>query len=715
MNATKKRLLCLNLALVMALLLALPISASANTIETSGDVQQNESPSPPPHITDTADFRTDSMASYYSTAKAGQPYDIYVDDVKISSDTDASGNGWSYTAAENTLLLKNYNGGEIYSYGDLTVVSSGTATVEPVSLNDGIYAAGNLNILIMDGKLMVYGASSGSAPTFAAAAKGDLQCHSYDGASAYFSGGSTDGEGVLGGDALCSHNGNITLSGSNINVLGGSSELYYGGFGIYTSKSVYLDADNCTVIGGASEYGYGCGISGKSIYITGDNFWIDGDYGTYSSSLSISGNRGEIHGSTYGICCDNVSIYGSTTVESDQVGIYFAKSCRIGPALTTISGAKYAFRWPEAVSAPTYDSHLTLSGNSLSYTFTPKQYTLILRDDDGVITVGSTMTTLKAYYPTSYQLGLYLFKFPGYVQVAWEDGPYTVYPLDTEFLPQSDYFLSTMWLKADPGDIVLNGLSGTFEDENFYQKHSTDSVTLPDSLTYTDPNTHLMAWCTEVVSTPDKLTQIYGGQWYACGETVSATNDTSVYYGRAYNGGAYAIYDPTEGSVAAGGSIIVQGTDVTWSDLVVYAPGEDEVVAPEGKILLGWSTEEDSNEVTYAPGEPILLPKKTITRLYACWLTVVEADEGLTLSRLPGADTIHVNASAEWCETTDAETVVCAIYDVNGKMLTCRMVSTTGGSLQFDVPYHADAHSCIIFGLDENYAPTCDAVSCEIP
>ena len=715
MHATKKRLLCLNFALVMALLLVLPMSASANTIETAGDVQQNESPPPPPHITDAANFRIDSMASYYGTAQSGQAYEIYVDDVQISSDTDAFGDGWTYTAAKNELLLKNYNGGEIYSYGDLTIISTGTVTVDPIYLTPGIYAAGHLNILITDGKLMVFGANSSSEPTFAAAASGDLQCNSYDGASAYFSGGSTDGSEVFGGDALCSYNGNVTLSGSNINVLGGSSELYYGGFGIYTSKAVYLNADNCTVIGGASDHGYGCGISGKSIYITGNNFWIGGDYGTYSSSLSISGNRGEIHGITYGIYCDSVSTYGSVTVESDRVGIYFTKSCHIGPALTTISGADSAFRWPKSINGPTYDPHMTFSGGITSYTFTPKQYTLILRDDDGVITVGSTMTTLKAYYPTSYQLGLYMFKFPGYVQVAWEDGPYTVYPLDTEFLPPSNYFLSTMWLKVNPGDIVLNGLSGTFEDGDFYQKHSTDSVALPDSLTYTDPNTHLMAWCTEVVSTPDKLTKIYGGQWYECGETVSATIDTSVYYGRAYNGGAYAIYAPTEGSVVAGGSIIVQGTDVTWSDLVVYAPGEDEVVAPEGKILLGWSTEEDSDEVTYAPGDPILLPKKTITRLYACWLTVVEADEGLTLSRLPGADTIQVNASAEWCETTAAETVVCAIYDVNGKMLTCRVVSTTGDSLQFGIPYHEDAHSCVIFGLDKNNAPTCDAIPCEIP
>lgn len=715
MTVTKKRLLCLNLALVMALLFVLPMGASASDIETAENLQPHEIPAPPPHITDAPDFCSDSMTSYYSTAKTGQAYDIYVDDVKIRSDTDVSGDGWRYTAAKNELLLKNYDGGEIYSYGDLTVISSGTVTVDPFYLNDGIYAAGSLNILITDGKLMVFGASSSTTPTFAASANGDLQCTSYDGASAYFSGGSTDGAEISGGDALCSYNGRVILNGSNINILGGSSDLYYGGFGIYAANAVYVSANNCTVIGGASEYGYGCGISAKSIYITGDNFWIGGDYGTYSSSLSISGNGGEIYGITYGINCDYTSVYGSITVESDQVGIYFTKSCHIGPGLTTISGAESAFYWPASAKSPTYDPHLILTGDYRSYTFTPKQYTLILRDDDGVITVGSTMTTLKAYYPTSYQLGLYLFKFPGYVQVAWEDGPYTVYPLDTDFLPQSNYFLSTMWLKVNPGDIVLNGLSGTFEDGTFYQKHSTDSVTLPDSLTYTDPNTHLMAWCTEVVSTPDKLTQIYGGRWYECGESVSATSDTSVYYGRAYNGGAYAIYDPTEGSVAAGGSIIVQGTDVTWSDLVVYAPGENEVVAPEGRILLGWSTEEDSDEVTYAPGDPILLPKKTITRLYACWLTVVEADDGLTLSRLPGADTIQVNASADWCEGSEAETVVCAIYDVNGKMLTCHMVDTIGSTLQFDVPYHEDAHSCVIFGLNENYAPTCDAIPCQLP
>lgn len=711
MTATKKRLLCLNLALVMALLFILPISSSADTIEPAGDGQLSERPSPPPHITDAPHLRIDSMASYSGTAKAGQPYDIYVDDVKIGSGTDASGDGWSYTAATNTLALTDYDGGEIYSYGDLTITSSGTVTVDPIYLNDGIYAAGNLNILITDGRLMVFGASSSSTPTFAAAASGNLQCNSYDGASAYFFGGDTNGTDVFGGDALCSYNGNITLRGSSINALGGSS----GGLGIYAANTVYVSANNCTVIGGASDYGYGCGISAKSIYITGDNFWIGGDYGTYSSSLSISGNRGEIYGTTYGVYCDSASIYGSTTIESDWIGIYFTKNCHIGPALTTISGADSAFGWEDPSSGPTYDPHMTLSGDFTKYTFIPKQYTLILRDDDGVITVDSTMTTLKAYYPTSYQLGLYMFKFPGYVQVAWEDGPHTVYPLDTKFLPQSNCFLSTMWLKVNPSDIVLNGLSGTFEDGDFYQKHSTDSVALPDSLTYTDPNTHLMAWCTEVVSTPDKLTRIYGGQWYKCGTTVPAASDTSVYYGRAYNGGAYAIYDPTEGSVAAGGGIIVQGTDVTRSDLVVYAPGEGEVVAPEGRILLGWSVDEDSDEVTYAPGDPILLPENSITRLYACWLFVEEADEGLTLSRPSGSDTIQVNVSADWCETTGAEVVVCALYDANGKMLTCRMVNTTEGSMRFNVAYAQDAHSCIIFGLDGNYAPVCDSIPCQIP
>lgn len=660
MDATKKKLLCLNLALLLALMLALPAAASVRTGYPEKQPPANR-------------FTAVPVGGITPLSDEAEAYNIYVDGTTLSSDTDASGAGWTYTAATNTLALSSYNGGEIFAQGDLTVTSSGTSFVAGTFYH-GISATGDLDVRVLSGSLFVYGADSTSTGYGAVCANGSVSCGNYGSGSAYFVGGNSSSEEDAGGFGILSAV-SIFLYGKNMTIWGGDSEQFEGGCAVY-APDVRLFADDCMILGG-------------------DGPAYDGLY------------------DGFGIYADTLSVYGDCEI-SGSIGVGYAISCYIGEANVTVSGSLVAFSRPTDISAPTWSRHVTRSGDYAKYTFRVNSYTLTLEGNGGTLATGAAFTSLNAYYPASHHLSHYIFQRSGYVQVAWTGGD-TTYPLDTVFQPESSCTLSAQWLAARANSIILNGLSGTFPDGNFYEKYSNTAVTLPSDLRY-DGGAFLIAWCTEVAATPDRLTQLYNGRWYAVGDTVSPSNSEAIsLYAKAHKGGTYAVYHSTEGAITTGGSLLIQGTDdAATTSLTVYAPDASYLAAPEGYEFAGWAIFEDAYDVDYASGDPVYLAAGGILHLYARWENVLLDTDGLTISRILGANSIQVDASADWCSASGAETVICAVYDTDGKMLSCTVAPLTDEALHLDVSFDDTADHCKLFKLDSDHAPVGKAVTCEL-
>ncbi|MBE6631410.1 MAG: hypothetical protein E7623_01775 [Ruminococcaceae bacterium] len=152
-------------------------------------------------------------------------FSITVNGVTFDSDTDSSGNGWSYSSADRALTLDAYNGSSVISSGDLKVylknnnVITGTEkdTYSPESC--GIYAKETLELYV-SGEATISGADSASGKGGEAIISANTYIYS-DGDSAITLYGGEKASAIK-ADAL-------TVDSSSITVIGGknASAIYY--------------------------------------------------------------------------------------------------------------------------------------------------------------------------------------------------------------------------------------------------------------------------------------------------------------------------------------------------------------------------------------------------------------------------------------------------------------------------------------------------------
>lgn len=460
-------------------------------------------------------------------------YLISVDGTSFTSDKDQEGTGWKYSASGKKLELTDYTGKGIRASGDLTIYSFGEVAVTGSDGknygSDGICVDGNLTLRVRSGTFRVTGGAGNIQGGDGIYATGSFSCSAYS-TAVNITGGQTyyaedDGEPTWGGDAIEANR--VTLNGDDIKITGGKGSMgidAYGGCGIYAGTiSIYAD---CTIAGGDAY----CGAPG---------IWCRTKCSFGTVDALIMTGEGD---------------YGLPAVY-----------CSANAQITT-------------------NVHTTVMKQQFYWMILINNYELRLLGKGGTIDGTATFTSLKAYYPARHDLSDYVFKKEGYTQVAWRTTSGDLLTLDTQYQPKENTLLYAEWFAAEEGDVVLHSMEGTFADGERWKRYQTDSVILPKALTY--KNDTLMGWSSEILPDVDYDTYMNSGIWYAPGETFTAEAETVTnLYAREQDFGQYAVYHANGGEIKAGGTMMVQGAIVTYTDLQVITPDEAYVTAPLGYKL----------------------------------------------------------------------------------------------------------------------------------
>lgn len=654
----KKQLIALNLALLLVVLAATPALAAGpdgDVIPYVPEAAGAEVVLPDPPAPDWAEEGDLNLQDASDT-----PYLISVDGTSFWSDQDTSGDRWSYEAEDHTLTLNGYYGGTINASGDLTVYTQNTVSITGTSGGNygggGILVDGSLMLIVLSGSLHI-NAGDGRVRGGDAIYAAQFSYGNLVGTDAYF----------YGGDATSTYASDSPLGGTGINaafvLLYGSGRVYiYGG-----DSSTYSYSDSMS----------GFGIYADTVYIESD-CTIHGGYGVYSSP-----------------------------------GIYFLSYCEFEVVNASIYCHDYrgsAVYTPNEGTYWYYNKHTTVSGPGTSITITPNRYRLRLYggSSDAALPGGATWTSLEAYYPTGYDLSDYLFQRPGYAQLAWTGSGYSTsdpLPLNAYFTPATNCSLNAYWTAANPGDIILNALDGQLANGSFYQKTTGASATLPAQVSYGDGESSLLGWCS--LPTPEAdADYLLSGQWYEGGATISSDPDqATVLYAQENASGTYAIYHPTAGTLKNGGTILVQGSTASDTDLWVHTPDGSQLAAPEGYTFAGWSTQENAAQAQYTPGSEIHLSQNAVLHLYAVW-TPTEYSytpaSGLTITSIPASRTIRVTVTGTWAGNS-SYTAICALYD-GDKMTDCAV--TENGSTVMELQYSGDTPPlCKVFAVNQDWQP----------
>ncbi len=273
MKMLRKRLLCLNLALLTALVLALPAAAAE-----PADLRASR-------IEDAEPAELQAAATFYIT----------VNGTRFLSNAARSGTGWSYDPVTASLTLRDYDSGPIRASGDLRIYSFGTTTVTGTDGNYGqaaILGDTEIDLFVQSGSFTARGGNGVSKGGDAISASQTL-CSSKG--TALFVGGNATGNSALGGDAI--HGKSLVyLSGSGITARGGKSSRALGGCGVI-SGYIYIMAD-AELYGGANVNNASYG--GPAVY--GNNLrigYVDARFvGSGTDAFSIkagSPNYDETH------------------------------------------------------------------------------------------------------------------------------------------------------------------------------------------------------------------------------------------------------------------------------------------------------------------------------------------------------------------------------------------------------------------------------------
>ena len=468
-------------------------------------------------------------------------------------------------------------------------------------------------------------------------------------------------------------------------------------------------------------------ITGSSGRYADNGITVDGTLRMYALksnvSLTVIGGSGTVSDG-HGILADSVRVgdEGHYTFQGGSgstggAGVFFRSSCQFGAIFATISSGKSYTNAVRTSSTNSwyYDYHTTLSGNSSYRIITPNRYKLTLKGAPGHVHNGTaTFTSLTNYYPTYYSLAEYCFERNGYVQVAWST-PGSLMPLNRYFMPSSDTTLNAVWEQVNAGDILLNGMGGRFENNSYYKKYSSSTVTLPSTLLYgTSPYTYngnANVWRTDPVPLSDSQ-KLFGGQWYTSGSKIKPSSGTVVLYGQCSGEGTFAFYDPSEGNIKQGGNVLVQGIYSTGSNLTVYAIDGSNLNAPGDKTFSGWA-ESKNGKVKYYPGDAVTIGSGQCKKLYAVWEELFIPASGVTVRLNTQRKAATVTLSDTWCKSHGVKSGIVALYDNNSRMISCSTAQyVRGQDTVLEVSYSGDKpYECRIFSLNASMAPVTSSLS----
>ena len=696
MKGRTKKLLCLNLSVILLLSLsAMPVSAAQTEDEAlcameSGCVEGAVDYAKPQAV-------SDASATLAGAASGGENvFAISVGSVRFDSSQKASGKGWTYSPIDHSLTLNGYSGNTISASGDLVIYTNGNCKITGSSGKYGgsaLAASGNLDIYVQSGTLSATAGSGSVSGGDAVSVSGILYCHC-DG-TASFTGGATTGTQKRGGDALYSRS-SVILNGSGITATGGSAST-------------------------SSAYGLrgGCAIWAPEVFVYAD--------------CTLKGGTGYIGGPA----------------------VYFTSYCQFGIVKASVSGGGKGFN---AILSPNgrtwyYHPHTTRAGTNDSFTISVNRYTLTLDGNGGTLPGKQSVVVFKPLpYPASHDLGTFSSGSDrdGYTQVAWgrvagelqsasteqetwtdaEGASHTtvwetwteseLIPYDAYYQPAKDTTLYAKWVPTGANDILLNGLFGRFSDGTAFRKTTGTAAKLPKTLSYAyagDKN--VLAW-TDVSAASSNDLHIYKeSAFYSGGDVIAPDAGAATVLYAWENDGLFARYHATLGQLRQGGSVLLQGEGADMiasaTSLKTYVPDDSLLIAPENYEFAGWSLREDAITADYLPGDRITL-RRNVTDLYAVWVPTEltgELTDGVTLTQSFRNGRITVSATAEWCGRSGAQTMLCALYDSAGRMLRSSVASATAQGITVLLPYQAGSYAtCKLFLLDGSYRPIGEPLTC---
>lgn len=653
MTTQKRKIISLNLALLFVLLAALPTGAVETEQTSPQDLKETLLAQ---RLDEIAAPAEEEGAELF----AQEPYLLWVGTTVFYSDQDKSGSGWTYTADDHTLTLDGYQGSGIAASGDLVIYAYGDNQVtgqDGVSYGqDGIIVDGALDINVMAGNsLSVKGGSGRSGAGKGISAAGSLDCWVSGELGAV--GGDTTSSNVRGGDGLHSRT-SVFISGVGaVFAMGGQAAKGMGGCGIL-SGFVYLGA-NCVIVGASGYFGG------------------DGIYFGYDCSLSA---------------IDGIFVGGEASSASAYNG-------------APIRGSEDEAVWY-------YHEHTTLSESDRILVVAVNEYTMNISGNGGVLGNGEARFSDTQKYPHYYDLGQFIATRDKYTQVGWQEGN-EVLSLTKFFRPERNTSLSAAWIMVDPGDIVLNGLNGTFPNGERYQSRRT-AVTLPTELTGTYKTEKLLGWSDALGVDVDATTKIAQGVWHAGGSVVQPDKSSVQLLYAHETDGRWVRYHPNGGAMKNGGTLMVQGTTATIGDLQIYATDASRMVAPEGCRLLGWSRAADVDAVRYKVGEKIEMPYfgEELIDLYAVWEQyefTQEIEPGAEVTSNVDTGAVTVELTGSWCQKTGGSQVIAAgLREETNRLLRADVAHCSGQGAQLELDLRPGTPTKIkLFVLDENLAPVC--------
>lgn len=181
---------------------------------------------------------------------AGEPFYIWIDGRRITSDQEASGTSWQYDPEKQWLTLYDYNGAEIVAYGDLAIWSYGETVIQGNNYH-GIACNGVLELYCMSGTLTARGGSAQGENAYVGAyAASQLFCTPVEGTTITLEGGPCNVSTTFGGDGASAPVVFLTQNGQ-VNITGGAAAdpAQYGGYAVYANR-LFVFADS-TFKGGA--------------------------------------------------------------------------------------------------------------------------------------------------------------------------------------------------------------------------------------------------------------------------------------------------------------------------------------------------------------------------------------------------------------------------------------------------------------------------------
>lgn len=664
MYIIKRRLLSLQLALLLCVVPALPPASAAEAFSTSAARRTGEGTAATPvAVAEDARLETDgpvSSAALQAVSGSGgssgggssyapDPYGIVVGGRAFYSDTAASGKGWSYDPEYALLTLDGYNSTEIRASGDLRIYCEGPVTI--TAANHSSYPYGGITV------------------------NGSLSLSNYSGESVSIKGGNATSSGNGGAAIDCE---GLDLFGEKFTLRGGSGRgaSSFGGAGILAGElDLYGD---CDVRGGDSNTGLGGpGLEGDVIYIGSD------------------------------VC----SIRGGTGGASGAPAVFFYSDCTLGLTNATLTGTKGQYPIQGEGDDPIwyYNEHTdcveSVSGTDQILRVTIHQYTLTLNGGKGSNWNGSSSASYTDEYCHYYSLFDERFHDDGRTQVGWQDASENFFPLNNYYAPEKDTTLTAVWAENTDGTVLLNALRDTFDDGYIYRSYPA-----PVYLPPLDGDRTLAFWTGHPGSSAENY--VVPGACYMEGDLVTPTAGQATVLYPAVDGSNTVVRYHTSGiPITEGGSILVQ-TNLPSFDLQpyarAYAVDDAKLDVPSTYRLKGWSDRENSSTINYTPGQEMAIPLLETTDLYAVWEKLGHELPGFedgTLLVAPEARTVSVTVPASWFEQNQVSAALLAVYQ-NGKMAGVRVAEYKGQDVALELEYPSSGERTLKwFRLGDDYQP----------